>query len=158
MKKLLFIVVALLCVGGCQTNPREICVTLSAELVYNPNIEPEHKEAVMLDGNYGASFANFGISPVGMRTKCVRTDIITIPEGKMWVFEKHETKNNGMVGPYIMEGENAYNCERDANNTPTFRSGQQIYIRASPKNISGRKWSIQSKIYFIEKDDDMYVQ
>lgn len=128
---------------------KEICITMKSDVSNGPNVS----------GNYGMVCAYAGYF----------TDVITIPQGKMWIFSKQEIKypdkgdtefhpdvcyyntGNTDATPKI------YNCYTQAREIPVFRGNDKIRIRVRHYSLGvGYKFqSMEAKVYFIEKDDDL---
>lgn len=133
-----------------SSSSREICITMKAD--FSQGYED-------ISGNYGIVHAYAGYF----------TDEIIIPQGKMWIFEKQEIEYpekestifhpdvcyygtvNGDVKPVI------YNTYTQLREIPIFRGNDRIRIRVKSKAMGNgtRKQSMDAKVYFIEKNDDL---
>lgn len=138
---------------GNWGGPKEICITMQAEV-------NQDNGRVATVGNYGMIHAIAGYF----------TDVITVPQGKMWIFNRQEINYYGKEGLhpdvcyYNLGDTNAipklYNCYTEARSIPIFRGNDKLRIRVKHTYI-GNGWSPQSmkaKIYFIEKEDDLLIK
>ena len=146
---------------GGSSRPREICVSMDAEVANNRDRGGSAFELEYGNGNYGV-YAN--------SMKEVFTDVITIPDGKKWKFDRQETNIKGFGGRYPLilhyyrsdaKGSyyHRYRTYEDARTMPVFRSGDRIRIKVSCNYVyEGQKMTLDTKLYFIEVDDEFVEQ
>ena len=110
-------------------------------------------------GNYGANVWG------GMWSyyNHVLSDFITIPNGKVWVYDRFE-KTSGDPGDiglfyysrnsYRINNPRSYDNRYDLRkgDVPVFRGGDRIIVSFNPWNSPGTKFI---KVYFKEKDDNL---
>ena len=110
---------------------------------------------------------NYGVNETYNSGGAIITDVITIPNGKKWKYERDESTAEGrFYSPQIyhyMRGDekvlNNYRSykTRNASDVPIFRCGDKILIYV-PLSISPReKMSLHLKICFIEADDEFAI-
>ena len=95
----------------------------------------------------------------------IATDIITIPKGKKWKFDRDESTCEGVFySPKICHFHGAdendlnqyrkYRTDKPQSNMPIFRGGDKIVINV-PLSISrNERMTLHLKVYFIETDDE----
>lgn len=130
---------------------KEICITMKSDV----------SNGLDMTGNYGMVCAYAGYF----------TDVITIPQGKMWIFSKQEIeypdKGDTQFHPdicYYATGDTdavpiMYNCYTQAREIPIFRGNDKIRVRVKHYSYGvGHKYqSLEAKVYFVEKDDDLQI-
>lgn len=137
--------------GLSDSGPKEICITMKSDVSRGYGSD--------VSGNYGLVCAVAGYF----------TDVITVPQGKIWIFKTQEIEYADKDGThfypdicfYNTGNTDAkpiiYNCYTQARDIPVFRENDKLRIRVRHTYI-GNAWkakSIDAKIYFIEKDDDL---
>lgn len=132
-------------IKSCNKNkPNEICVSLSVSTDEKGKIE-------YVNGSYGGCWND----------TYVFSDIITIPDGKMWMFKSEKattTKSGFSFVPEILyfykdnKYPKTYKLTNDKN-VPIFRSGDRIQISAYSLR---ENWWLE--VFFVEKDDDFFVE
>lgn len=139
--------------GGEDKGPHEVCVSLYATV-------DNHYKILEVSGSHGGE----------NNSDYYMTKIITIPQGKMWLYKDFSAqlwyKDRCFVPSicYFSEGkENGrykeYSC-KNARDIPVFRSGDMIKIVAL-KNApppGEKREHTRLSVYFIEKDDDFLSQ
>lgn len=102
-------------------------------------------------GNYGAKFVN---------DECLRTNKITVPTGKVWIFKKYELSGN-LYQPHIADTRTfMYNYRGTTGDVIEQHSmfkkmgGETFFIDLA---LSYNKDTpVDLKVYFIEKDENYY--
>ena len=135
-------------ISSKNAGPREICIVLQSEVKEDKG----RIVSVNVNGNYGMIHAVAGYF----------TNVITVPHGKMWIFNKQEIDYYGEKGfhpdicYYNLGDTNAipkiYNCHTQARSIPVFRGNDKLRIRVRHTYI-GNGWSptsMEAKVYFIE--------
>lgn len=126
-------------------SPREVFVTLNIIAEYTGTVRS-------VTGNHGGEYNDLHDRAF--------SNVITIPDKKMWVFKEFKVATNSGYGMapeivYYKNGGNhgrVYDC-RNTDNMPIFRSGDQIRLQ-----VSCRREDMNVKVCFIEKEDDLYIE
>lgn len=139
-----------------KTGPREICITLQAETDRAMGPDERMRNIITSSGNYGFKYDEGHFY----------SDEIIVPYGKSWTYKDYEVHYNGGEGTvpdvrhYLVGYENkrykTYNCRSDSRNIPVFRGNDKIKIIVDRWDEGSRK-TMDVKVYFVEKDDDLQV-
>ena len=152
----LFLLMICLVVGSCSKGPREVCVYMDAVVANNSDSGGSTFDLQNSDGNYGVHTTD---------KDHIITDVITVPNGKKWKFDRDETQFEGVGGYHPMiyhyyygdeDGSyRKYQTYDDARTMPVFRGGDKIRIVAFCDFIpNGKRMTLHTKVYFIEADDE----
>lgn len=145
--------------GGNAANesPHEVFIYNDVEIVGSSNKGYQSYDIVRNNGNYGVRET---INSGG----AIITDVITIPRGKKWKYERDESTAEGnfytpMIYHYQRGDENNLNNyrsykTRNKSNVPIFYGGDKILIFV-PLSISPNEtMSLHLKVYFTEVNDE----
>ena len=138
-----------------KEGPHEVCIYNDVEIVGSKG----YMRFDITDSNGNCSLHDTG------RGGAIATDVITIPKGKKWKFDREESTFKGLFGyPEIFHfhgvDENdlnqyrRYRTDKPQSNIPIFRGGDKIVIYV-PLSISrNERMTLHLKMYFIETDDE----
>lgn len=144
--------------GSGNSGPHEVCIYNDVNIIGTNG----YMTYDILSNN-----GNYGVSKTSNSGGAITTDVITIPNGKKWKYDRDESTAEGkfyspQIFLYMKGDENVLNNyrsfkTRNASDVPIFRGGDKILIYV-PLSISPReKMSLHLKICFIEADDEFVI-
>ena len=135
--------------------PHEVCIYNDVEIVGN-NRGYLRYDIIINEGNCGVHKTSQGGE--------IATDIITIPKGKKWKFDREESTCEGdfytpSIYQYVSgDDEDLDNYRhyvaKKSSNIPIFRGGDKIVVCVPLTILNGQRMKLHLKVYFIETDDE----
>ena len=134
--------------------PHELCIYNDVVIVGNNRYMGF--DIIQSKGNYDVHDTSHG--------SLIVTDIITIPKGEKWKFDRDESTCEGVFySPQVClyhggdeNNLNNYRCYTTeiTSNMPIFRGGDKIVIKVPLSILPNKKMTLHLKVYFIETNDE----
>lgn len=140
--------------SSSEKGPHEICIHNDATIIGNKGWMKY--DIIESEGNYDIHDTSHG--------SLIVTDIITIPKGEKWKFDRDESTCEGVFySPQVClyhggdeKNLNNYQCytTEKTSNMPIFRGGDKIVIKVPLSIFPDKKMALHLKVYFIETNDE----